>query len=207
MINPELWLLTAAVESFCPLSWLISDTLEAVFNRPGHGLCRDALITTLLELFNRGDIVAEQSMDGARGHPFCPSHSAIERAFDTTMDLDYGLTPQGGRYWESLVHPSWQRFWTFATYPESEVSWLREIVGADAIRTEHAFELLHVYEAFVPASLKREELRPWQATYWKSLPTGYRVTYQYVPESDNDSAIIKPAWVEAHLRNLKQWYS
>ncbi len=65
----------------------------------------------------------------------------------------------------------------------------------------------------VPDSVRRDILTPWQATYWKTLPIGYRTRFLYlsqeeIPEEpqeyehyvkDQEKAM---AWIE----QLDQWY-
>jgi hypothetical protein len=74
MNKAEYWILETALEGRIPLCCLVYPDLEALFNKPGHGLAHGDLLELLGGLFRNGDIVATSKA----GPPFTPALAQID---------------------------------------------------------------------------------------------------------------------------------
>jgi hypothetical protein len=103
--------------------------------------------------------------------PFCPNRDEINGALCGALNLHYGLTPQGGARWEAMAQFDWN-------YHLGE--WFDD--GFEG----PSQEMIEVYLASTNCALAGSEewstVRPWKATYWKSIPEGVRVRYQDAPD-------------------------
>lgn len=212
----EFWLLACAVEYSIPLPLLAlpewvpggtMDTIDICLNRQGHGLDFQRLVDTLLQLLRDGWIEL--------GRPFANEPEPLSNLAGDEIAaflrercaararVFYWLTAQGGAVWESFARPQWERFLASSCeFPEdgstfeqrhtvetSDWQWLDKYLRAQAVE--------QVVEA---GSMTLEELRPWQATYWKTLPFGLRCTFRsaehrlhgHVP----DSSRFHTSWCE-----------
>jgi hypothetical protein len=195
----EFWLLGAVVLGKPPVSWLTRDPdhLGELLNRGTHGLAREQLRHTLLDLFARGWIRMWQ-IDWQRPQveSAVPDPAPLLAEPDWPDDLFYGLTGRGGRAWEAFAQPAWSwhithlssindppvsaadrldfdaRFGPTAK-PDEELEW-HEIAAASAEKLQRYLWALAESHDFVEK--KREPLTPWRATYWKTLPQGVMVT-------------------------------
>lgn len=187
----EYWILETVAEAQVPLHWLGSESnFIQVLNKAGHGLDRAGIAAALEQMFEAGWLyVLAQS-----GREFAPTRSQIERqlaAHDLAHDdwVHYGLTALGGAAWEAFACPRWERFVDETFYdPDHDPQDRAVMIGADRMLVYHRFEWMcnvgfHPYCGLRPLakSAQWETLRPWQATYWKELPWGYRLEYEFVP--------------------------
>jgi len=113
LTRAEYWILESAGESFRPPSLLVSEDIEAHYNKPGHGLDRLALVDTLDRLVSGGligfaDIRGAQNFEvpftGQRDRPRIEAALAESHPDKFTY---YGLTAEGGRVWEAFARPDW----------------------------------------------------------------------------------------------------
>jgi hypothetical protein len=92
----------------------------------------------------------------------------------------YRLTSKGGECWEAFASPNWD-YYVSAGYelPEDNAIWHGELICTNKGHLEEYFRSLrtHDYEV-VAASIKRDVLKPWDATYWKKLPIGNRIRFK-----------------------------
>jgi hypothetical protein len=191
MDTNDYWLLDSVLEQKHALSLLGMESVEAIFDRPCHGMQRGMLIEKLALLFGQGLLVASSEERGE----FTPSADEIAQALDGTLDFDYGLTAAGGAAWEAVSKPDWNRFvdGVFGEDSEDEIdSQRRERAGAfccaDKAHLEKFMETIHL-RGIVPhvPSIKWDEVSPWQALYWKQLPHAHRARFigvhgPHVPE-------------------------
>jgi hypothetical protein len=223
-VTPEravYWLLDAAALGWMPLEWLTADNVCEVFNtRRGHELSFPDLVDTLEGLFQSGDLIAERLEQNHLTGEFVPSRPDLVAGLSGQVWLYYGLTGQGGARWEAFARPDWSRYidasyWTDTTDGDIEVG---EIVAQD----KHAVEqyLAALYAHYVnptytihPDSEHWDLLIPWDVTYWKTLPQGYRVHFTYHDETDRDVvaqrllvAYGRPAWPE-RIMTPANWYT
>ena len=96
MDKSDYWLLDSAVEARQSLKCLVSEDIEAGFNKRSHRLNRDELIGVLGHLFQRGDLLAKLREKSVSKGFFIPTRTEIEDAFDGRLTCFYGLTLQGG---------------------------------------------------------------------------------------------------------------
>ena len=200
MDKSEYWLLDSVVEAWCPLVWLVSEDIEGAFNKRNHGLERGELVTVLNHLFQRGDLLAKQNES-----EFVPAQADIEEALDGRLDCLFGLTPQGGIRWEEVSHPQWERYITAWVYADPQEG---EIVGSN-LQLVEKFDSLSNYAwdiAVVPGSKQWDVLQPWQATYWKELPLGHRVRFNFSWEERTPESRINLE-VSEWLAEINKWYT
>lgn len=211
----EYWILSSAVELKYPLTWLADPHLEAHFNRRTHGLDAPALLDTLERLFSEGLLEAER---WTSREPV-PRLGALSREQirlalepNTIGDLwyaHYGLTPEGGAAWESFARPRWDSF-LGEEWSADDPTW-RTVTCMDRRYLDHFRRSLALYEQYdAPVKATVEETGPWAATYWKTLPTGFRVTYQYPPEWE-EPPIAGPEWQTKWLMflglcSMRKWW-
>ncbi len=96
-------------------------------------------------------------------------------------NLLYGLTERGAARWKAHAAPDWGRY-------------LRHGFGFDSGTGEAEGGTRDLVERWLSAqrdlgderpvedSIRWEVLRPWKATYWKSMPAGHRVRFRYRTE-------------------------
>jgi len=107
------------------------------------------------------------------------------------------MTSRGGARWEAVAKPDWSRFLDeSAGLDPDEV----EVSGPDRDRVASHLRQ-HTLFAVVPDSERWETLIPWQATYWKTIPRGYRVTAPWQQEAETKA----PDW-DGYERWI-HWYN
>jgi hypothetical protein len=117
-----------------------------------------------------------------------------------------GLTPAGGQTWEQECHADWSRylncqgcraveedgriFFPFFHFEGSTLSRVAEYARQDPLQEN------------IRIRMKIRELRPWKATYWKTLPSGYRITCRYRLGSEEN-----PSWWRRDYPRIDmKWY-
>jgi hypothetical protein len=200
MDEAEFWLLDVVVMGRVRLGWLLLEDLDEALNRPGHGLDPDALLDLLDRLFRGGIIdAAGPRRSGDRADSNRSLHRpGIEAALNGfAPGTSYGMTSRGGARWEAVTKPDWSRFLdeSAGTDPD-EV----EVAGTDRDRVASHLRR-HTLFAVEPGTERWEELIPWRATYWKTMPRGYRVTAAWQREAPD-----KPPDWDAYNRWIR-WYT
>ena len=170
-------------------------------------------------LFERGDIRARVfAEDDFEGTPNVTlTMSGIKDHLEGRLRATYYLTPQGGDRWEAMSHPDWNKFCipnvlSMFPYEEGILGTRREII--EKLLSIDRFVL---WRQHVPGTEVWKVMEPWAATYWKTLPRGYHVSYQtqdnseFLDELEAESApteLVK-SYQEAcqWYDNLKKWYS
>jgi hypothetical protein len=184
----EYWLLESAVDGMPPFRWLVSPNIEAIFNKTGHGLTRDALLDTLDGLVMQGFIRARHE----ERDEFTPTRDEIAAAFDESSDshwadvTHYGLTPAGGAAWEAFAAPDWNRYIDSGCDEHNRY----DVTCADRRRLHGYLAALRREGTFQEESLVWDEVAPWQATYWKQLPHGHRARFVCIDHELTDP----PSW-------------
>lgn len=69
-----------------------------------------------------------------------------------------------------MAEPEWQRY--FELVNEEDDIW--ELVAGSQQRLDEVLNSSEPPEGVI----ERDILRPWKATYWKTLPSGYRVRFR-----------------------------
>lgn len=186
MNRAEYWLLDIVVTRPYPLDILMAANVEEVLNRTNsHHLPCHMLVNVLDQMFRQGYL---QSMSWNSDldiwepmRNLIISRSVIEAALNEEIELMYGLTAQGGATWEAKLHPNWQKYRNEDVSCES--SDIAEITAGSKEMINEYMSLVfpsYLYPLVpIPESITNEQLSPWQATYWKSLPVGYRIRFNY----------------------------
>jgi hypothetical protein len=200
----EYWLLEAVVEYRVSIAMLASEDVAVALNRSAHGLDRRELYKTFVDLVGRGLIVATE----IEGPCFVPEPGEVEILLDGGREakrrLWYGLTAEGGRQWESFALPNWDHFLSVEfSCPEQGAISEGQYVCANKERLERYFLLAKkALVAFDENSARWDVLHPWQATYWKMLPLGYRVQFR------GDSELRRfPPDPRRKMMDMRLWYA
>jgi hypothetical protein len=199
----EYWLLETAVDGRVPLYLIEGPPSQLIeqWNKKPHGLSERQLIETLHRLFQAGDIsavVAErrivhgETKDRIVRDNYTPTLDDLQRAFrweepgrcPYVLRYAYGLTAQGGVRWEQIADPDWSRFYEHIHLDDGERTTGLVVTAGSTARAEEVLE-----RDFPLCRLRRisgidrlDELRPWHATYWKTLPVGYRLQWACEPD-------------------------
>lgn len=211
MTDPRLWLLDAAFEAFVPLHWLAAANLEEILNRPGHGLSAADIATELANGLEAGELrirADPQLQLDVRALSRQDLFRLIAQPINDYQPCWFGLTGSGGAIWEHHVRPDWRRYGTHALGVSS---------GRIEAACDHlAEEILELAGHIIgreprPASIRRSKLRPWTATYWKTLPEGFRITFNLGRQRGGAPGTRAPAilsrWAELmdfHWRGIPQ---
>lgn len=185
----EYWLLTNAVEYGLPLrmltlpEWPQDDpraaTIDVVLNKRGHGLDPDELAETLHDMLEHGWItLSRHVLQRASLHP---DRVKMRRILDEKgrfhEGVFYHLTPEGRAAWESFARPEWDRYFTHDGESHEDSSISEVIASSERVLNRYMASL----ERETPVDTESriyDELRPWQATYRKTLPAGFRCRYR-----------------------------
>ena len=200
----EYWLLNNVVDSTCPICFLVSDQIEELFNNPGHRLSPPRLVETLTSMVQRGWIEGYRCEDAAPLTAAEIEKGFLERPTEEGLELGYRLTETGGAIWEAFAAPNWDRYLHVWTSAEGEMN---EWFCAIRWRLEKYLSLVHFMDVLVqPESIEWDEVVPWEATYWKTLPHGHRVRFLHMDvqaEFDGPKDLNR---VPHTVMNLKRWY-
>jgi hypothetical protein len=132
----------------------------------------------------------------------------IQDHLNGRIRASYYLTFQGGTYWERIAHPDWDKFFivnfsAMFPYDDGIFATQREII--EQLLALDRFILICQH---IPGTEVWEVIEPWQATYWKTLPRGFHLIYEYEDNEqdywsldDNSPAELKESYDRA-----AQWY-
>ena len=156
-------------------------------------------------MFQNGDILAAFPTDDDKEHikDVILTMAQIQAHLDGKLNAFYYLTPQGGAKWEALSHPDWNLYhrWCFNIENKSE------IIGADRQLIEKLLSVSYLHsEIPIPETETWDEIEPWHATYWKTLPKAYRVSYQSKNFEYSIDSNTSQEWIEAN-KQAHSWYS
>ena len=178
----DFWILDKLVElNVCPSSF-VHDERGLLFNCKDPGATFEEVRDALLRAARRGWIVFnvyDAAADSFGTRPM-DRHSINEQMSGPSVADRYEfltLTPAGGAAWEAVAEPDWNRY----------VSWGGECVregpavvtieaASKTIGLRYLRELADVY-GVSPIVHVGEALRPWFATEWKTLASGYRFDF------------------------------
>jgi hypothetical protein len=176
----EYWILTSAVRIKYAIAWLVEPDIEITYNRRSHGMTVEETANTLTGLFERGLLEVERrspAADGCvRGRLSCDEVLPALRGKPGRMH--YVLTNEGGAAWEAFAQPAWD--W-YIGHERDEDRWIvtctdRNLLARYLYATAWLERTPEIRAAVV------EEIGAWAATYWKTLPRGFRVSYPAVDE-------------------------
>lgn len=212
----EFWLLATAVEYSIPLPLLVlpewvpggsMGTIDIILNRQGHGLDFRTLVDTLVQSSRSGWIEFDRPFQDESvliSDPGADEIAAFLRERLRGLDcVHYGLTADGGAVWESFARPQWERYIGHSyDYPDDDSTFERRTtIETLNWQTLDKYLRAQTAEQVVEAgSITLAELRPWQPTYWKTLPFGLRCTFrsteQRPPGHVSDSSRLRESWCE-----------
>jgi hypothetical protein len=200
----KLWLLDLVCEGAFPIHVLVHRELELVVNRSaGHRLSSIELIDILCMLFEEEMLIAKLYRD-PDDFPveIIPTQQDIENALEGKLDLHYALTLLGGEQWENFFEPNWNLYIS-GWLEREEVSFS----GSDRQIVEKYLPSLRYssQQEIVSGSEVWEQLVPWQATYWKTLPSGWQVTCQ-TRETNEYLGEIMPPEDQKWMDKIYNWY-
>ena len=132
---------------------------------------------------------------------------------DKTNSYGYELTALGGEAWEEFAEVDWNKFvknpLSLRKIPENDV-WSAGLMGQDKDFLQEYLNSLafHKY-AVIESTIKWDTVEPWQATYWKQLPLGHRVQFDFIDRDLSQKLIFSKD--EIHFKNSKpikdpEWY-
>lgn len=201
MDEHERWVLEAAVEFKLALRDLTGPNVEQRLNRPHHGLDSGGVGEVLRRLLRQGSIALFR--DGQE------RHHETEDAMRTLVEgghtgpsqaarYYYGLTPSGGALWEGVARPDWARYIdaSYGVDPNDA-----EVICADPVRLNDYVSSKYQPCRPISGTVCRDQVKPWQATYWKMLPLGHRIRYSYDPDES-----MRPAGIGNYQHEQAAWY-
>lgn len=152
-------------------------------------------------LFDNGDILAAFPIENKEiSTGISLGFSQIKRHLNGEFNFFYYLTPQGGSKWEALSHPDWNLYhqWHFYDNNKSEIICQNQAI----IKQLLSLNCILYRQIPLPQTEIWDELEPWQATYWKTLPKAHRVRYQ----STSSETFLESKELREANNELKRWY-
>jgi hypothetical protein len=152
LAHPELefFILSIVFEHYHRLSIFESPDLGRAVNRRPPEFTRDELTETLSDLFCSGDLTARCNRKNSQSRPFVPTRDEIDAGLCGALDIEYGLTRQGGARWEKMARFDWE-FHLGGFVNELEAA-NREMIEAHLAWSRSA----------LPGSEKWSVVRPWE---------------------------------------------
>jgi len=154
--------------------------MEAIMNMPSHGLGAEELAEHFFRLWNSG--LVECSIEES-GPPVAPNLELARRQFVRTKDwppegdknLFYRLSRDGGAVWEFFSSPDWSKFFKVSTDYDLNMC---ELASANRDLVEALRQCEDRHPAPIESTDRWMVLRPWNATYWKTLSSAYQLTFR-----------------------------
>lgn len=211
----EYWLLESVVELQVPVNLLVYEVLDQDLNKEAHGMNRGLLIETMFNLLSNGLIELYQSEPFKKTEmPLESTYENIIHGLDEKSDLwktpktIYGLTKLGGQVWELFAKPDWNRFmdeWDIDCAEEGKQKCV--IVGSNERLIKNYFSSLNSDSIAVnKETVQWSVLEPFKATYWKTLPKGFKIEFEYTEIDDNEQNMIDYGWVSRFRMPFPNWY-
>jgi hypothetical protein len=192
MDKSQYWFLDLVVELQDNLKALTHPEIELLTNRKNHGLSFDEVAEIIYELCQQGDITTLINRQEVE-----LSLTGIKAGLSGEANIYYGLTTQGGAKWEQYSNPNWDRYVDSSLgidpYEGEIIATTRELAEKHLWYPDEDC-LIH------SGSEVWEVLSPWQATYWKTLPVGHRVRFEYEP-------IEETFWNEQIQRQREEYWA
>jgi hypothetical protein len=211
----EFWVLDTAVESCISLRTISGGDryLRFQWNKPPHGLVHERLVQLMVRLADTGYVEFYLDCD-----PVTATAAEISSALAATGnkpcdsgELGYCLTEKGASAWEAIAKPDWARYF--------DARWEDGVINITAATSQVLDDVIKqgpfCWEiTIVGGADERFVLKPWEATYWKTLPEAHKVTLSYTtefpPEIDNLRKELSPIEFEVRRQKLvgelRRWY-
>jgi hypothetical protein len=186
----ERWFLEVVVELKYPVACLASPRLDLILNRPAHALAVDQVLDVLVQLQARG-LLCFFERDDARETAL--ERGAILEALRGQHDVRrvdrpvyFGMTSLGGAEWERVARPEW------ALYVDEGYRTDPAIGSLCGIDRHYLARLGARVEERIEGTDRWTPLHPWQATYWKTLPSGHELRFRYERSKDHAPYRVAP---------------
>ncbi len=153
---------------------------------------------------------------------FAPSREEVRKAIEhedvkvekddsdyfSGEELYYFLTPKGGELWEFVFTPQWDRYFTRWSTEDSgvinctNVNIIEKLLSIQYVLSYHREK----YSRYlVPDTEIWQTITPWQALYWKTLPTSYSISYQ-TELIEIDERTNKSQEFREEVRQADEWF-
>ncbi len=213
MTKDEFWILDAVKISGDTIEMLSPENCESAFNKESHLMSIPQIEHTLIKLFDARLIKARYLSESKTELLETLNAHEIKEALSGNLKIYYFLTEKGGRAWEEYAKPDWDLY--IDEFFDSDNSTVR-ITSANE---ELISELLHIEYCFPSVNscilletVIWETITSWQATYWKQLPFGKRVSFKLIDSnirahlSDREIALRDKEFFEWN-RKKNCWYN
>jgi hypothetical protein len=196
----DYWLLDSVVRTPFPLALLPKsrETVTGAFNRPFHDMDYNTLTKTLTSLWSNRLLRFFSLDDWLENIVF--DASVINRLFDPDLEMYYGLTEEGGAVWEHMSSADWSKYCFIEEGDEMVIT-----AGALPV-AEHYLQLQSTMGGgfdIINSSINWSIIKPWRATYWKTLATGWSVRFRTAPTLYTPvSPMLWRQWSD-----LQTWYT
>lgn len=229
----EYWFLDVAIEMSIGICWIVPDIRgNLAINKRPLPLSLLEMAEVLHKLFQKGYLLASHSCEET-SVGFTPNKSEIREALELASQPivdDFGekyfnsfsffVTKAGGKSWESVSLPKWSQY----ILHYSDKNNISTIYGSDKSVIEKIIEVEHLLNFDgdgyhiepIKSTVKWDTIKPWHPTYWKTLPSGYRVSYQFktaycgeyldVLNQSKEFINLKEE-LEIWCNDLKKWYT
>ena len=218
----EYWLLDTVLSMYIPTADLLLDDHGGINVYPFVLIfTKDEIINSFVKLFSTGYLLATRK-NGDKN--FVPKSREISEALSQKANhkqsFFYFLTAKGGRKWESLSNPNWDSYTIFyqagnTNKPNifagdvlgTNLSWIRKRVNLFL-----SCPISPDGDDLFPMIITQQSstIIPYQVTYWKALPKGHRVSFEYkfVAQSSIDSDILI-SYQEDKIEEVSEtyWYT
>jgi hypothetical protein len=175
-------------------------------------LSHSEVVSAANRLFQSGDILAAFSNEnGDIVRDVALTISQIWASLNGKLNAFYYLTSQGGARWEGLTGANWNHYhkW-YLGYQRDEITGLfrSEIICCSQQIIQGIINYCEYLEnqTLISKTCIWEEISFWKATYWKTLPKAYKVTYQHRYFELCIDSNTPQEWIDKD-RQAKQWYS
>ena len=194
-------LIDPALQGYVPLYRRLDDY--------ARGLSAEEAVALFHQMFVGGDLLAilHRDLDQIRGgtvfekllspNPFfIPSPEAVKTAqlFENPGEtsLLYLMGPRGAARWEAFTKADWSRYILDEGEYSPDGKRIHTLAGQRE-RVEFALDRFFPEETRVFGTEQWTTSTPWDATYWKRLPTGVVVTFEVLEKATVPPV---PLWAE-----------
>ncbi|MCR9297162.1 MAG: hypothetical protein NXI32_31060 [bacterium] len=144
-------------------------------NRGYHALSPDDLIATLTRMFERGDIDAYYNDDFNKPATI---DTFLKGLGNSECNLHCGVTHAGGKRWEQLANPDWDRYFEGFGWDGDNVLLLATTLERLDELTANAEVLWNCKMTLANNDII--EIVPWEPFTWKTLPRALKATVRYI---------------------------
>ncbi|OQW91341.1 MAG: hypothetical protein BWK78_04940 [Thiotrichaceae bacterium IS1] len=190
-----------------------------IMNKPPHNLSEIELTTRLykfvqnqlLVIFRETEICMpcfEELLTIVSTVCKIPSYKLFSIHLPKELQMEIRLTPQGGEVWESVFQPDWTKYCShtisFGTAEEDEREWIIEQPDLELLKA--VIQIEKKYLMIKNDEIRIKPIRPWTATYWKTLPEVYQAYFIVVEDYSEEMLDDERAELNNHLLSWRrQW--